>query len=144
MPLELKNKTPVQSNQDAFDRAWDRLVTHHNLGQCLSDSEYPTCAYRKWNARGEVSNACVVGWMIPDDVDWTKRVEADDGEVRQLLEAGVYCLMQESRLAAWLSGASADLLITLQVIHDSGYNGAGRVEKRLRELAEEWDLTVPE
>ncbi len=146
MPLELKNKTPVQSNQDAFDRAWDRLVTNYHLGQCADEHDkLRTCSYRKFE-NGQVTNACAIGWMLPDHLEWNKPITLPSFRTVPLVQAGITSVIAGDPVAAeWLSRAGGELLIHLQDAHDGmATMTLDAVKEDMRLIAHKWYLMAPE
>ncbi len=151
--MKMMNETPVASNQDAFDRAWDRLVTNFHLGRCAiaSGATNPDgtpnmiCLYRTWNSQGEVTNACVVGWMLPDTCDWHQEFKGENWR-SDLLNLPVKDAMERvPSVRAQLAGAHRQLLNELQRVHDLGENWQfiSHMTLALSAVAEAWKLKLP-
>lgn len=139
--LKLNNKTRPKNNQDAFNRVYERLITHANFGKCESDSE--GCQYR----RGD-GNACAIGYMISDKM--AKKLDITLN-YSSLYAAGFIrtAIRDFKDVRDWFVNVDIDLLNKLQEIHDfSHINKDGSINKRdcikyLRRVAKEYNLKMP-
>lgn len=81
-----------------------------------------TCAYR-----GEKGAKCIVGWMIPDecyDVGMDTRSKLNHGLVGLGIESNVAVQgVLSGVLGRKLSAEEIDILVKLQMVHDSYYVG---------------------
>ncbi len=119
----------VPSHQEMFDRAVRGLASQR-FARATNYAE--VCLYRKEMSDGSIRH-CAWGWVDPDG---TADADAIGGNVYDLARAGI-------GLTALLS--EADLLFAwqLQRCHDLA-RSPDRMQERFRELALQWDLSVPE
>lgn len=115
MSRQFNNQTPPKNNQDVFDRACERLLTHFDWGRSIAVPDAP-CSYRiaRHDKEGvaQVTNCCVVGYMIPD---WPEIMPT--GSLRM---TGVPTLFERlDKARAWFQNVDTFLLNDLQTLHDS-------------------------
>lgn len=110
----------LKSNQDAFNRAWDRLVNRANQGMCSGGMN---CLY-SFNG-----NNCVIGDMMPDDWVSSQPILS----VRMLINI-------DDRVRNHFRAVDINFLAALQTVHDEFYYSA---RMKLAELASRCDLSIP-
>lgn len=107
---KFNNDKPIESDQDLFDRACERLLEHFDWGICGEGDG--TCYYRAVETSGEM-NCCVVGYVIPDWPDIMPDATLNDEDVTTLLVSG-----EEPKV--WFKGVATQALLSeLQTVHDS-------------------------
>ncbi len=140
MTTPFNNTTPPKDNQDAFDRACERLLTHFELGRSvivrgpmISDA----CVYRAYDHRGSIKNCCVVGYMIPD---WPELLVNGNPLVCSVIS--MRRAIKDSII--WFSAVDPLLLSQLQQVHDveSAWDSPAIMYQRLVEVADRWKLKV--
>mgnify|MGYP000901196824 CR=1 FL=1 len=144
------NITPIASRQDAFNRAWERLITHFDWGQSVDDASVviSNCLYR--TADG---NSCVIGYMFPDELyeSCLENIPACDIVMGNSTKVPLdkhnkiqkfFCSFSEGPFYYYLG----TFYSRLQLIHDkkTNWNCKEWMLIALREFAKTWDLTCPE
>ena len=137
-----RKTTPPTSLQDIFDRAWDRLITHHELGRCMLPSGR-SCSYKQGD------NCCVIGWMLPDNIleeltELESNHAAFDTGITSLLREDDDAYTQSVRTFFQFDYYSRGglLLRQLQTVHDREATLAD-TRTRLQIIAMEFNLVVP-
>ena len=125
------------TNQEAFNRVWQHFVVEKQPRSYVNNDG---CCYR-----GPNGAKCAVGVLIPDEL---YRPEMEDWSVTSLnSRADEFPTLFGP--GGCLAGANIDLLTRIQAAHDS-YSIYGNPEfdrymgKRLREIAQQFSLTIPE
>ena len=124
------NQEPPVNNQDAFDRACERLLVHFDLGRsnpfALNRGGGSTCVYRlpSPDDKTKIINCCVVGYMLPDFEGIMPAGEFNEASAYDLV-AG------DSDARAWFANVSEALLSQLQRIHDAEDNWVSRSQMYL-------------
>jgi hypothetical protein len=113
--------------QEIFDRVWTHFVVEGNPRSMDEDGD---CVYR-----GPEGQKCAVGIFIPD-TEYRSGIEGSDAKA---LLSGSDCPPSLVPMRE-----HADLLDDLQIAHDGACNGNGDVDPRLRIVANEHSLTIPE
>jgi hypothetical protein len=111
--------------QEIFDRVWTHFVVE---GNPRSMNNYGACVYRGLNGA-----RCAVGVLIPD---------AEYRDDFEGFNAGALIRGDDCPPSLVPMREHADLLDALQIAHDGACNGD--VDPRLRIVANEHSLTIPE
>lgn len=118
--------TPIASNQEAFDMAYNWAKDHD---YCVSQNG--VCCYTN-----QAGNHCLVGAMMPEEIAST----VNDGDVDDLL-------FSDNSVRELFFNVNKDLLKDIQLVHDQSYRDGRNKEaylEKLREVAARFNLTVPE
>jgi hypothetical protein len=124
-------------NQEIFNIVYQGLKSQ-DFRQSVGTDINRTCLYR-----GPNNTKCAFGHLIPDDV-YDKRLE--ERSIQSLIDTKQDFKEQLSGFFEWLSQFSEDhlfLLRILQYAHDC-YVDPSSMQKRLKEIAERYNLTIPE
>lgn len=125
------------NKQEALDKNWEWFVSQGHERSYVDEWDedgdgYEGCAYR-----GENGCRCAVGCLIPDDR------YCPGMEKYRITHAWIQGHHLEDLFPAYL----VDFLSTLQVAHDtygpSWGDFTAYMERRLRTIAKEHDLTIP-
>ena len=128
--MKIKGYQPI-NNQDAFNFAWNWLVTE-NRPACYDKDGF--CLYRKHQEDGTVFT-CIIGAMIPDEL-----VKDTFTNIKSLCE-------ENNLIKDWFKNIDIELLLDIQKIHDTSaidrdictYNRA----IKMRSVANQYNLICP-
>lgn len=126
----MRKTNPPKSNQDAFNRAWDRLIRRFSQGQCAKQYQ---CLYFYQG------NNCVIGDMLPDNTcKYIDRVARNSDNISSISQV---CSRHPS-VKDFFKNVDISLLEELQGIHDADLS---KVETKhiLLSLASKYKLSVP-
>lgn len=127
------------TDQEILDRVYPHLLTQRRKSLRKIGFDDEGCAYR-----GEDGCSCAIGCLIPDDM-YDPEIEGCGIDINFYLYG--YVLFESQERMAWIEYRlglldSLPLLSLLQTVHD-GYS-VNEWESRLRSVADEFGLTVPE
>ena len=132
--------------QDAFNIVWKAFVVDKRpLGW---DKKEERCVYRNPE---DPSVRCAVGWLMPDEV--FNRLYANESASIHLLYQNKNIGLLDPMVSDFLDAYDKEFLEELQLCHDvpatdqdmfTKEENYMELEKRLRELAELFELKVPE
>lgn len=133
------------TNQEAFDKVWERLVTNYTKGKCTVEGT-SRCLYIR-----EDGNRCAIGELLPDSL-CRKLMDS-------ILKASNICGISKASVNYFpeavnmdlaievmdhLKGVDLGLLQDMQEVHDRWYGkGIGFVKAKLREIARRYTLVAP-
>ena len=131
--MQLNNQSPPKDNQEAFDRACERLLGLIDVPRCY-DMDANRCVYRKMDG-DKIVNCCVVGYMLPDFPCLRPASELHTANVLGLK-------LRSPAVAEWLGQVSMQMLTSLQSVHDNTESWLSReaMESRLRDVAVHYGL----
>ena len=135
--MKRNNETPPANNQEALNRACERLIDNLEVPRSTLQPERGDgigCAYR--SSRGVEDNCCVVGYMIPD---WHFLDRYNSKMIGVLIE-------NLPEVKAWFKEVSLELLTDLQTVHDTEAYWTNRQTmcEALRKVAAWHSLQIPE
>ncbi len=113
MKAAFNNEKPPVSNQDAFDRACERLILHFDQPRSVP-FRGDACVYREADTEGNIINCCVIGYMIPD---WP---EIMPGAVCNT--EAIAFIMDGDYVDEWFANVQVRVLSDLQSVHDMAEN----------------------
>lgn len=125
------------TNQEAFNLAWERLVTFADKGKCgyritsVFGSEFHCLYYDSME-----DNKCVVGYMMPDELckHVANTVDPLRNDIKSVIE-------DYPGVKAFFSGVDENMLDAIQSVHDINYYDA---KNQLKKIAATYKLTCPE
>lgn len=144
----MKTKIRFETKQDVFNHVWDHFITNKGPFSLRND----VCVYK------DTSNGCIVGICLSDEL--CEELDAESvGGIQDMLNA---CSASESKKSAYYLDKireffgeeirnDLDFLVKLQTAHDISSARTTMaplsrliLEKSLRDIAEFYNLTIPE
>lgn len=130
-----ENITKPESNQDAFNRAWEHALDRKAPYCARGSGDSKLCRYRKQG------NCCLIGVCMPRPM----ALYAD--QQGELGAGGIHSLLTNcTSIRLWFENCDEQFLGDLQGAHD-GFTGNAdyrrHIKARLNDLAQSYQLQIP-